>query len=107
MASTQSCVILRNLGASADLSLKWLSWKLVTLMALALACRCSELQMIEVLGITFNEQGVVIGLQGLTKTSTAANPSKRFTVEQLKDESLLCPVATLRQYLSSTKRHAA
>jgi hypothetical protein len=51
---------LRNLGASADLSLKWLSWKLVIVMALALACRCSELQMIEVPGITFNEQGVVI-----------------------------------------------
>ena len=32
---------LKNLGSS-DLLLKWLSWKLVTLMALALACRCSE-----------------------------------------------------------------
>ena len=95
---------LKKLGSSTDLSLKWLSWKLVTLMALALACRCSELQTIEVPGILFNEQGVQIVLQGLTKTSNAINPFKQLTIGQLKEDPLLCPVATLKQYLLSTKR---
>lgn len=94
---------LKKLGSSADLSLKWLSWKLVTLMALALACRCSELQMIEVPGVLFNEHGVKIILLGLTKTSKATNPSKQFTIDELKEEPLLCPVSTLKHYLSSTK----
>ena len=51
IASTHSCVILEEVGSSADLSLKWLSWKLVILMVLALVCRCLELQMIEVPGV--------------------------------------------------------
>ena len=76
----------------------------MTLMALALACRCSELKLLEVPGILFNEQGVQIVLQGLTKTSNATNPSKQLTIGKLKEEPLLCPVATLKQYLSSTKR---
>ena len=71
MASTQGCVIFKK---SADLSLRWLSWKLVTLMALALACRCSKLQLMEVPGIFFDEQGVKMVLQGLTKTSNSTNP---------------------------------
>ena len=104
MASAQSCDILKKLGSSTDLSLKWLSWKLVTLMALALACRCSELQTIEVPGILFNEQGVQIVLQGLTKTSNAINPFKQLTTGQLKEDPILCPVATLKQYLLSTNR---
>ena len=87
---------LKKLGSSTDLSLKWLSWKLVTLVALALACRCSELQTIEVPRILFNEQGVQIVLQGLTKTSNAINLFKQLTIGQLKEDPLLCPVATLK-----------
>ena len=82
----------------------WPVHKLVTLTALALACRCSELQTIEVPGILFNEQGVQIVLQGLTKTSNDINPFKQLTIGQLKKDPLLCPVATLKQYLLSTKR---
>ena len=32
------------------------------------------------------------------------NPSKQLTIGHLKEEPLLCPLATLKQYLSSTKR---
>ena len=97
-------LFLKKLGPSAKLTLKWLSWKLAILIALALACRCSELQMIEVSGIFFDEQGVKIILQGLTKTSYASKPSKQFTIELLKEEPLVCPVITLKQYLSKTRR---
>ena len=60
---------LRGWGNNASLGRKQLSLKLVMLMALANASRCSELHALDIERMRFSERGVTFSLAELTKTS--------------------------------------
>ena len=90
-----------SLGRNSDLSLKQLSHKLVVLLALANASRASEIHALDIRYLSRNENGVTFTIAELTKTT---QPGKKKVVcyLPLKQESRLCPVAALEEYLKRT-----
>ena len=91
----------RGWGSTASLGRKQLSQKLAMLMALANASRCSELHALDVGRMRFNEHGVTFSLAELIKTSKPGK-SKILFYPFLASDKELCPVVTLKEYLSKT-----
>ena len=87
--------------ASADLSLKNLSMKLVMLMALSNASRASDLASLDIRFQQFTPEGVKFFVPGLTKTRRSGPPKEAF-FGQFHEKSL-CPVNTLILYEEKTK----
>ena len=94
---------LRCWGNNASLSRKQLSLKLVMLMALANARRCSEVYALDIEGMRFRERRVTNSLAELTKTSKpGTNKILSYLVLSLDED--VCPVLTLREYLKRTSK---
>ena len=89
-----------SLGPSENLSLKNLSLKLVTLMALASANRSSYLHALDLNFHRFTPEGVLFILPTLTKTRRSGPPKESFYCSF--KERTLCPVLTLQIYEQST-----
>ena len=87
--------------ASADLSLKNLSMKLVMLMALSNASRASDLASLDIRFQQFTPEGVKFFVPGLTKTRRSGPPKEAFFGRF--HEKSLCPVNTLILYEEKTK----
>ena len=94
--------IINNLGDSSTLSFRDLSRKTVTLLALSLAARCSELHLIDTRFISFSESGMRFQISGLTKTRRSG-PPRQYFVSRLESNSLLCPVSLTEAYISHTQ----
>ena len=94
---------LRSWGCSVALGRKQLSQKLAMLMALANASRCSELHVLDVERMRFDEKGVTFSLATLTKTSKPGKNKHLFYLILLSNKEV-CPVNTLREYLKRTER---
>ena len=95
---------IKSLGPNEDLSLKLLSRKLATLLALVLAHRSSDLSRLSLHGRKYSADGVMLRSTGLAKQ---ARPGKEkslqpvFIAHYFKDKSL-CPVACLGAYEKAT-----
>ena len=89
---------LHGLGSSEDLSLKMLSSKLVTLLALLSANKSSDL---DLNFRRFSLEGVVFMIPSLTKTRRSG-PLKEIFYCKFEDH-LLCPVHTLQVYEQKTQ----
>ena len=92
---------LRSWGNNASLGRKQLSLKLVMLMALANASRCSELHALYIERMRFSVRGVTFSLVELTKTSKPGTNRILF-YPVLSSNKEIFPVLTLREYLKRT-----
>ena len=93
----------QSMEPSDKLSLKDLSWKLVTLMALTNADRASDLHALDLRYRSFSPEGVTFEILGLTKTRRSGPPRQAFYPSF--PEKSVCPVETLRHYESRTIIH--
>ena len=89
---------IKQLGPSKDLSLKLLSRKLATLLALVLAHRSSDLCRLTLHGRKYSAEGVVLRSTGLAKQ---ARPGKEKSLQAVfvahySEDKILCPVASLK-----------
>ena len=96
-------VHIQSMEPSDKLSLKDLSWKLVTLMALTNADRASDLHALDLRYRSFSPEGVTFEILGLTKTHRSGPPRQAFYPSF--PEKSVCPVETLRHYKSRTIIH--
>jgi len=86
---------------ASQLSLKELSKRLVTLLALCNASRASDIKALESRFKVFTDGGVKFTIPGLTKTHRSGPPKEVFFVE-FKEGECLCPVRTVKVYLDKT-----
>lgn len=90
-----------SLGENRNLTLKVLTSKLVTLIALATWMRVAEVTAISFQSIIFTQKGVKFSLDRLRKTQRCG-PLKSFEMESRPDTKI-CPVSALREFLERTK----
>ena len=91
---------------SESLSILELGKKVVTLMALANASRCSDLAALDRDYLRWIPSGAQFTVVQLTKTRTPG-PPKSVHYSSLSEDSEVCPVSSLRMYLSKTTDRAA
>ena len=95
---------IRSLGTNDTLPMKELTHKLATILALANASRSSEIHALDVKYMTVSHTGVTFTLKKLTKSSRPGKQCSLF-YPSLQQDPLLCPVLTLRNYLSRTAKY--
>ena len=91
---------------SESLSILELGKKVVTLMALANASRCSDLAALDRDYLRWTPSGAQFTVVQLTKTRTPG-PPKSVHYSSLSEDAEVCPVSSLRIYLSKTTDRAA
>ena len=97
--------LLRN-HRSADLTIPELGKKVVTLMALANADRCSDLAALDRDYLKWTPSGVQFTVVQLTKTRTAG-PPRTVHYSSLPEDAEACPVSTLHLYIERTEDQTA
>lgn len=95
---------IRSLGENKVLTLKDLTHKLATIMALANASRASEIHTLNVKYMRMVSSGVEFNLAQLTRTSRPCKQRSLF-YPRLEEDSVLCPVVTLQHYLERTREY--
>jgi len=93
-----------TLPDNTDLDLKLLSYKLVMLLALTNADRCSDLAALDLNFRTYQTNGVKFVIPGLTKSRRKGPPIEAF-YPKFTDDSKLCPLLALQAYEERTKGH--
>jgi len=86
---------------ASQFSLKEVSKRLVTLLALCNASRASDIKALDSRFKVFTDGGVKFTIPGLTKTLRSGPPKEVFFVE-FKECECLCPVKTVKVYLDKT-----
>lgn len=94
---------LLTLGENKDLSLKTLSKKLVLLLALTDASRCSELHALDLRFRVFKPEGVFFTLSSLTKKRKAGEAPRTLFFGAFPENAKLCVVQCLRHYEKVTE----
>jgi len=91
-----------SLGDNATLSLKQLSCKLATLMALVGANKVSELQSLDLQFWLYWPDDAHFVLPSLGKKSTVGEPPRQVVFEAFPQDKILCVVICLRCYENKT-----
>lgn len=86
---------------TVNLSLKELSKRTVTLLALCNAGRASDIQALDIRFIRSTGDSMVFTIPGLTKTRRSG-PPKEVTFSTFKQVESLCPVKTVQMYMQRT-----
>ena len=94
---------IKSLGPNENLSLKNLSFKLVTLLGLTAPDRSSDLAKRDLRWRTFHPDGVSLSLSGLSKTSKRGGSPKTSFHAAFKEDKNLCPVECLKLYEIKTR----
>ena len=96
----------RSLGSNEALSLKLLTRKLVVLLALVLASRCSDLVRLTLKGRKYSAGGAELQCNGLSKTAKPGQKKSRQSVYLVSfdQDPSLCPVGCLKAYESATAK---
>ena len=94
---------IKSLGSNEGLSLRVLSLKLVTLLALTAPDRSSDLAKKDLRFRTYHPEGVSFELPGLSKTSKPGDSPKSSFHASFGDDKDLCPVNCLKCYEDNTK----
>ena len=92
---------LRSLGCSSDLSLKDLSYKLATLLALVTAGRSSDLVLLSVNHFTSTREGIKFVLNGLSKQSRPNHTRPPILVQKYIEDP---PIECFNTYVSRTNQ---
>lgn len=90
------------LGDNRNLSLKVLTSKLITLIALTTWMRVAEVTAISFQSIKFTQKGVKFSLDRLRKTQRCG-PLKSFEIA-IRPDAKLCPVGALREFIERTEK---
>lgn len=93
---------IESLGENRNLSLKVLTSKLVTLIALTTWMRVAEVTAINFRSIQFTQEGVKFSLDRLRKTQRCG-PLKSFEMTNRPEEKL-CPVSALKEFIERTEK---
>ena len=93
---------LRSLDRSSDMSLKDLSYKLSTLLALVTPGRSSDLVLLLVNHFTSTPEGLKFVLNGLSKQSRPNHVHPPLLVHKYTEDPLICPVECFTAYVSRT-----
>lgn len=94
---------IRGLGSNQDLSLKHITWKTTMLLVLTRPSRSADLVKLNVTEKRYTPEGVVFYPHALAKQSRQGKPITEFFSPSFRDDSCLCPVATLRVYEERTR----
>ncbi|CAB4011108.1 Hypothetical predicted protein [Paramuricea clavata] len=89
---------IKSFGPNENLSLKNLSFKLVTLLGLTAPDRSSDLAKRDLRWRIFHPEGVSFSLSGLSKTSKPGDSPKTSFHATFKEDKDLCPVECLKFY---------
>ena len=92
---------LKNLNVS-DLSLKFLTVKLVTLLALVTGQRCQTISLLNLNDFEIQENSVKIRIEQLLKQSKPGTHFPEIYVEKYVNDENLCVVKTLKEYIKKT-----
>ena len=93
---------MKQMGSNASLSLKQISLKLATLLALTCPKRVSSLAKLDINHYRLTPEGAIFTLTTPTKTSRPNETVTAFFSSFTKDITL-CPVECLKTYISATK----
>ena len=93
---------MKTMGPNNALSLKQLSLKLVTLMALVEASRTSEIAALDLRYRVYSPEGVTFRLPTLTKKRTAGAPPRQLFFGGFPPDERLCVSKCLKQYEETT-----
>ena len=100
---SQVLTYIKSLGNNEGLSLKLLSLKLVTLLALTAPDRSSDLAKKDLRFRVYYPEGVSFRLPGLSKTSKPGDSPKSSFHASFGEDKDLCPVSCLKCYETNTK----
>ena len=100
---SQVLTYIKSLGNNEGLSLKLLSLKLVTLLALTAPDRSSDLAKKDLRFRVYHPEGVSFRLPGLSKTSKPGDSPKSSFHASFGEDKDLCPVSCLKCYETNTK----
>ena len=100
---SQVLTYIKSLGNNEGLSLKLLSLKLVTLLALTAPDRSSDLAKKDLRFRVYYPEGVSFRLPGLSKTSKPGDSPKSSFHASFGENKDLCPVSCLKCYETNTK----
>lgn len=92
-----------NLPPNDDLSLKSITLKLATLLALTTAQRVQTLSKINVKNIILNDVGASIKIPDRLKTSGGGRYQPNLAIPAFSQNQKICPVHTLKSYLQKTE----
>ena len=95
---------LRSLGPNTNLSLKDLSHKLATLLALTTASRSADLLLLSVNHSSRTSEGTKFVLSGPAKQSRLGHMHPPLVVQSFTEDALLCPMECLEAYVSMTQQ---
>ena len=95
-------VTCRNLPENKDLSLKQLSYKVVTLLGLCNINRGAELHSLNIKWISRFEDRYICAFGTRAKNSKKGKPAKPIEFKRHSQENKLCPVLCLEEYINRT-----
>ena len=93
---------IKILGPNKDLSLKQLTMKTVMLLALTRPSRSADLSKLDIQMRSFTSNGVVFRPLHLAKQSRSSRPIADFFFPSFPEDSLICPMVTLKAYEERT-----
>lgn len=93
---------LTNYFPNDSITLKDLSLKTVTLLALASAQRMQTLSLIKMKNIIFDSEKITIKIDDLIKTSRPGVEQPLIVLPYIKENPRVCPALTLKQYIDTT-----
>lgn len=89
-----------NQSPNESLSLKDLSHKTITLLALASAQRIQTLSLIKIKNIIFETEKLIIKIEDLIKTSKPGLSSPLIVLPFIKENPNICPAITIKHYIN-------
>ena len=93
---------IKILGPNKDLSLKQLTMKTVMLLALTRPSQSADLSKLDIQMRSFTSNGVVFRPLHLAKHSRSSRPIADFFFPSFPEDSLICPMVTLKAYEERT-----
>ncbi len=93
---------LESAGENSKLSLTQLTYKTVMLLALTRPTRSADLSQMNIQGCHFSPEGVKIFPSALAKQSRQGKSIKPFFFPIFPENTLICPVTTLKAYMTHT-----
>jgi integrase len=94
---------IKSLGPNNEMSLKQLTIKLVTLVALLSGQRCQTISMLDLDHVDVTSSAVTFSVVGLTKTSKIGKRPIAVVLPKYPHEEPLCTVNALKHYLQKTR----
>lgn len=94
---------IKTWGNNNNMEMKWLTYKVTMLLALATACRGSELRALDPTIMIDKGHEIIFPIKALTKGKRQGNPNLSFNVTSYPEDGDLDVLTCVRVYLTRTK----